>query len=95
MRNLGYVSVDKLIEFANNHIDKKIGIYGIVTFPRADVEEVRHGRWKEWNYPNEEHIECSECHAQYYENDLYLGGNEFPKRCPECGAHMDVKENER
>ena len=57
--------------------------------PAADVEEVRHGYWKMCYYPGDEHVECSECHTQYYENDLYLGGNDFPKRCPECGAHMD------
>lgn len=62
--------------------------------PTADVEEVRHGYWKMCYYPNDEHVECSECHAQYYENDLYLGGNEFPKRCPECGAHMKKEKEE-
>lgn len=62
--------------------------------PTADVEEVKNGYWKMCYYPNDEHVECSECHTQYYENDLYLGGNEFPKRCPECGAHMRKEKEE-
>ena len=45
MNNLGYISVDKLIEFANNHINKTIDANDIARFPRADVEEVRHGEW--------------------------------------------------
>ena len=66
----------------------------ICAAPAADVEEAKHGYWKMCYYPNDEHVECSECHTQYYENDLYLGGNEFPKRCPECGAKMDGGKNE-
>lgn len=68
--------------------------HDILDAPKADVEEIRRGRWITWAYPGDEHVECSECHTQYYENDLYLGGNEFPKRCPECGARMQESKEE-
>ena len=95
-----YIDADKLLE---KLCDTKIAGFGefhegvcqareiVKEMPAVDVEEVRHGYWKMWNYPGDEHVECSECHTQYYENDLYLGGNEFPKRCPECGAKMEER----
>ena len=55
----------------------------------ADVEEVRHGRWKEWNYPGEEYVECSACFTRYYQDDLLMGTEVYPLYCPGCGARMD------
>jgi hypothetical protein len=62
--------------------------------PTADVEEVRHGRWKEWNYPNEEYVECSACFTRYYQDDLLMGNEDYPLYCPGCGAKMDKEEEE-
>jgi hypothetical protein len=63
--------------------------------PTMDATPVVHGRWIGWNYPGDEHIECSICKKQYYEDDLYIGGNDFPKYCPNCGAKMDLKEENK
>lgn len=57
--------------------------------PTVDAAPVVHGRWVERLYPGDEHVECSICKKQYYEDDLYIGGNDFPKYCPHCGAKMD------
>ena len=89
-----YVNLDILIEYAEKRKFQGIPVDVIKSKATSDVEEVRRGYWKMCYYPNDEHVECSECHTQYYENDLYLGGNEFPKRCPECGAYMR-KEKEK
>lgn len=51
--------------------------------------ERKTGVWMERLYPAEEHCYCSECKTQWYHDDLYLGGNDFPKYCPECGARME------
>lgn len=55
----------------------------IETAETADVQEVRHGRWKQAynNYPK---YVCSNCN--------YLFNNKSFKFCPNCGAKMDGKE---
>ena len=50
--------------------------------------ERKKGKWIMWFKPGREHCECSECKTEWYEEDLYMGGNDFPKYCPECGAPM-------
>ena len=60
--------------------------------PTIEAEPVKHGRWIVSLFPGSEHVSCSECGAEYYEDDLLLGGNEFPRYCPNCGAEMDLKE---
>lgn len=47
------------------------------------------GKWICYNYPAHECVYCSNCKTEYYEDDLYLGGSEFPKYCPNCGAKME------
>ena len=37
---------------------------------------------------NEQFCFCSACKEQWYEDDLYMGGSEFPNFCPNCGADM-------
>lgn len=59
--------------------------------PTIDAAPVVHGLWRGWNYPGDEHVECSICKTQYYEDDLYIGGNDFPNYCPNCGAKMDLE----
>lgn len=56
--------------------------------PTADVVEVKHGRWIEYNYPGAECVYCSNCKEEYYPDDLLLGGNDYPNFCPNCGADM-------
>lgn len=62
------------------------GVYAVLeTFPAADVQEVRHGKWigsryNEWNN-NEYEEKCSICGR--YSTEY---GKSF---CPNCGAKMD------
>lgn len=66
--------------------------------PAADVEPVRHGRWISWEdadncIPSPNRHECSVCHdaAQVLVNGLEL----LSDYCPNCGAKMDLEdENE-
>ena len=57
----------------------------IDTCPTADVEEVRHGKWKRGDMPTYGGYKCSECG----ENTLHYNA----KYCPECGADMRGKNN--
>lgn len=54
--------------------------------------ERKKGKWILWNYPGEECARCSVCGEEYDQMDLYIGGNDYPKFCPECGAKMEVEK---
>lgn len=53
--------------------------------PTADVQEVRHGKWKLDRFGN---AWCSLCH--------HCGNNdaEASDYCPNCGAKMDLEESD-
>ena len=50
--------------------------------------ERKTGRWVLWNGPWSEYIKCTACGKMYNQDDLYIGGNDYPKFCPNCGAKM-------
>lgn len=51
--------------------------------PSADVQEVKHGHWKQ-RMSTLTSVKCSEC-GTYHEYDT--------RYCPHCGARMDGDEN--
>ena len=51
--------------------------------PSADVQEVKHGHWKQ-RMSTLTSVKCSEC-GTYHEYDT--------RYCPHCGARMDGEEN--
>ena len=57
----------------------------LATVPSAYPKK---GKWMLWNEPGNEHAWCTACNAKFDQDDLYIGGNEYPKFCPECGADM-------
>jgi len=63
----------------------------ILKIPAADVEEVRHGEWK---LNMDGYISCSECECEPYRESRTIDFDHLWKRCPNCGAKMDGKENE-
>lgn len=92
MNSLGYVSVDKLIEFANNHV-AGIDANDIARFPKADVEEVKHGKWKDGH--------CTNCGTSKFVVKIVRGFDEVlyeyegeANYCPNCGAKMDKGQEE-
>lgn len=70
----------------DGHTDKDV--MRLFSLPVNVARGNKRGRWIIWNEPGFEHVECSECKVQYYEEDLYIGGNDFPHFCPNCGANM-------
>ena len=64
--------------------------YVPTAYPKADVVEVRHGRWNERQFEDEvigmyiTGYRCSECNTTWEIN------SEF---CPNCGAKMDGGNN--
>lgn len=65
----------------------------INTLPSAQPER-KMGRWILWNYPGEECAICSACGEEYDQMELYIGGNGYPKYCPNCGAAMRQPEDD-
>lgn len=52
------------------------------------------GEWIRTFDGNEWFWYCSNCKTQWYEDDLWMGGNEFPNFCPNCGADMREREED-
>lgn len=46
------------------------------------------GEWVECFDGNEWTWYCTNCETKYYQEDLFMGGSEFPRFCPNCGADM-------
>ena len=60
--------------------------------PSADRPQ---GEWIRTFDGNEWYWYCSNCKEQWYEEDLWMGGNEFPHFCPNCGARMKGADDEQ
>ena len=62
-----------------------VSVRDIDNAPTVEAVEVVHGRWLQ----NGEFAMCSECTELFKEREVTVF-----RYCPECGAKMDVKENE-
>ena len=97
-----YIDVDKAIDAISTckgqrcYEDRDIYIKRILNeLPSADVEPVRHGYWKVVNdgYGDKAYIcECSECKDTVW---VYTNADRKWNYCPNCGARMDGKEQEK
>ena len=67
--------------------DHRYNMEDVCFEPRPSGEWVKRFDGNEWFWY------CTSCKEQWYEEDLYMGGNEFPNFCPNCGASMK-KEGE-
>ena len=77
-----YIEANALMDYACNQKDKTITPNDIARFPKADVQEVKHGHWRKTEYA---WSICSNCFST---PRMYFPFN----YCPYCGAKMDVKE---
>lgn len=67
-----------------------LAIYDVKEAPTIDAEPVRHGKWI-WE---EQVYNCSVCSHKAYGNILECMDGTY-KYCPNCGARMEIEENER
>ncbi len=56
--------------------------------------ERKRGKWTRHFDGNEWYWYCSLCKEQWYEEDLWMGGNSFPNFCPNCGCRMEEGDSE-
>ena len=59
--------------------------------PAADVEPVRHGRWVDYMVRDWRCSECGQKIIKVRNVDGYCY-NDKPNYCPNCGAKMDLEE---
>ena len=63
----------------------------IGNLPPAQPEN---GKWIRHFDGNEWYWYCSSCKEQWYEEDLWMGGNSFPNFCPNCGCRMEEGDSD-
>ena len=59
-----------------------------------DGRKPRKGKWTRHFDGNEWYWYCSSCKEQWYEEDLWMGGNSFPNFCPNCGCRMEEGDSD-
>lgn len=86
-----YIDVEKLINFANNHI-AGIDANDIARFPVADVAPVVHAHWNKTCVPDI--YQCSACKKAVKMDEL-CDSEVLREFCPKCGAKMDEEDTEK
>ena len=96
-----YVDINPAIEFLEGYDNSwgqefadgvRIALHFIKKLPVADVQEVKHGKWRECRFGNgitvpfRKYYICSHCNHTPQKKSRY---------CPYCGAKMDGKENKK
>lgn len=90
-----YIDAEKIkyTEYINGDVTVSKDL--VEKIPTADVQEVRHGRWKYKTLDNFRKVECTCTHCGWsgVENyDSYVDISDF-EYCPNCGAKMDGDES--
>ena len=70
-----------------------VPVEAIKALPSAQPER-KTGMWIGYFEPGCENYHCSACGTAWDPSELYLGGNDYPKFCPECGAQMENWKSE-
>lgn len=76
--------MDTYIEYASEDL---------ADIPSADVAPVRHGRWMPLTDCSNEGIYCSACHKKVYRAEYSNTMKMHSPYCPNCGAKMDMEED--
>lgn len=90
-----YIDADKMIEDteAMKIAYTSVSLDGIIKYIEeniaADVQEVRHGKWKVAGM-FDDFVKCSCCEAMY---PMYNADGKPFDYCPDCGAKMDEVQN--
>ena len=90
-----YINRDLIVKNSMLHTWKKADLLrAIKEAPTADVEEVKHGEWLLLDECANEGVYCSVCRKKVYRTE-YANQKIKSKFCPNCGARMDGKPQEK
>ena len=96
-----YIKKDAIIDIFNAKADMSIGTPKAIffaaakmidKFPAADVAEVRHGKWIRMEDDVVYWYACSECKKRIPKTEY--GNDAWSNYCPNCGAKMDLGDDE-
>lgn len=98
-----YIEREKLIKHYENCIDEvkntngvtedfEICLKALKNQPAVDVTEVRHGKWERKENKKVYWYACSLCGEEVPQNEY--GDDYFSDYCPNCGAKMDLGDDE-
>lgn len=80
-----YIERNGLLEWVRKfYPEEKVFASAVINAPTANVQEVRHGEWKE-RQTHKNEVYCSECATIEKSTDT----NYKSPICPNCGAKMD------
>ena len=79
-----YIEANALMDYACNQKDKTITPNDIARFPKADVQEVKHGKWMV-SGTFDDFLKCNICGF-----DCVMFVASVFNYCPICGAKMDA-----
>jgi DNA-directed RNA polymerase subunit RPC12/RpoP len=92
-----FIDRKKIFDFKDGHLtpfEIEEFLCYINDIPKADVVEVKHGKWiiKTDDYDCE-YMKCSCCGQEFYPTDEDTV-DKTPNYCPDCGAKMDGDYND-
>ena len=90
-------AVRKLQAMDYSHSADK-AIYGLIKamiiVELTPSAEPKTGKWVRNFNGNEWYWFCSNCKEEWYEEELWMGGNNFPNFCPNCGSYNGGKREQ-
>lgn len=92
-----YLEYGALIDYLEKRMEKYPVFLGVVCpriadFPKADVVEVKHGRWLKHITDELHEVWCDKCSVCGFELDDLITAEGY-NYCPNCGAKMDGENN--
>jgi len=82
----GYIGIETLLNFCEKSVDHAVTPNDFMRMPRVRIPGQKPGKWVRNFDGNEWYWFCSNCKKEWYEEDLWMGGNDFPNFCPNCGS---------
>lgn len=88
-------------EIRTNYLDDyakgfQAALLAIMSIPSTDVAPVRHAKWELIDECINEGVYCSNCHKKIYRARAEYANQKVKSNyCPNCGAKMDGKEDDK
>ena len=84
-------AADKISKELNIPMNKLVDIFAKI--PRADVKEVKHGKWLTWEEQFPDRKPTKKNNLGVFCNNCHSHADNMTDFCPNCGARMDGDDN--